>query len=76
MQTAAKSSCKKPANRQNLYCVCQTPDHGMYIQCETCNTWLHPSCVFNKNHLAFTLTKEQWRLCRFASIHKKDEINV
>ena len=76
MQTAAKSSCKKSTNKQNLYCVCQTPDHGMYIQCETCNTWLHPSCVFNKNHLGFSLTKEQWRLCRFACLDKKDEIDV
>ena len=26
--------------------------------------WLHPKCVFDKDHVALTLTKEQWEKCR------------
>ena len=48
-----------------LFCLCQTKNDGkLYVKCETCNVWFHPTCVFPKKHLALTLTKEQWALCR------------
>ena len=48
-----------------LFCLCQTKNDGkLYVKCETCNAWFHPTCVFPKKHLALTLTKEQWALCR------------
>ena len=48
-----------------LFCLCQTKNDGkLYVKCETCNAWFHPTCVFPKKHLALTLTKAQWAQCR------------
>ena len=35
----------------------------MYIYCESCSSWLHSECAFEKNDLALTLTPEQWKTC-------------
>ena len=55
---------KNETKSEKLYCICRTPnDGGLYVFCETCKEWLHPKCVFHKDHLALSLTKEQWKKC-------------
>ena len=48
-----------------LFCLCQTKNDGkLYVKCETCKAWFHPTRVFPKRDLALTLTKAQWAQCR------------
>ena len=70
-----KRAVQEANENEELYCVCQTPDHGFYIACETCKLWFHPSCIFDPLKFAFSLTEKQWDKCRLACSGTEDAQN-
>ena len=50
------------SSERSLYCVCQkTNDQSLYIECDTCKEWYHPTCIYSGDNVALSFDEKQWQ---------------
>jgi len=46
---------------EETYCLCQRSyDHRLYVTCDTCGEWYHPSCLFPEDSFSVRLSQREW----------------